>query len=104
MKQAIFEATYELYNQEKSQNLNKLEWIKFKIRDCSEEEKEWYGATEIWDCQIPEDEQKVLVTDGWQVWLDTWLVTDSGSFLENADGEEISGYYWSSIPTPQIRL
>ncbi len=38
------------------------QWIPFKFRQADEEEKEAYGANEILDCELPDDDEEILVS------------------------------------------
>lgn len=80
-----------------------MKWHKVYLRKMTEEEKEFYQGDfdEIWDGDIPEIGQKVLVTYplacGWcpTVDIDTWEEIGDGLGFENTDEDVI---YWMELP------
>lgn len=80
-----------------------MKWHKVYLRTMTEEEKEFYqgDSDEIWDGDIPEIGQKVLVTYpltcGWcpSVDIDTWEEIDDGLGFENTENDVI---YWMELP------
>ncbi|HFI0028285.1 TPA: hypothetical protein ACGOSU_001335 [Streptococcus suis] len=51
----------------------------------------------MWDCMTPEIDEEVLVSDGKDVWTDTWVECGEGVCFENTDGDEL---YWMSLAEP----
>ena len=55
-------------------------WIPVKYHELTEEErKECLFSADIKymiDCELPDDEQEIIVTDGRHVWVDTCIVND----------------------------
>lgn len=80
-----------------------MKWHKIYLRKMTDEEKEFYqgDCDEIWDGELPEIGQKVLVTCplacGWcpPVYIDTWEEIDDGLGFENTDNDVI---YWMELP------
>lgn len=85
--------------------MNSLEkWIPIKTRPLTEEEKEeWYTKFEeydfVYDCEIPEHNQEVLITtkDGFVV--NTIFCTDMGCYFEGYE-EEDDVLAWMPLPEP----
>ena len=53
-----------------------MEWIKFKTRELTEEElsePKYMYYEFMWDCQIPEDGETVLVSNGERIWTEDWV-------------------------------
>ncbi|HEL1986181.1 phage protein [Streptococcus suis] len=75
-----------------------MEWIKLVTRPLTEEEiAEGYQYDFMWDCMTPEIDEEVLVSDGKDVWTDTWVECGEGVCFENTDGDEL---YWMPLPEP----
>lgn len=75
-------------------------WIPVKTRELTEEEKEEYpDATFMYDCNLPDDGEEVLVTTwGGNVALDTFC-RDDGCYFENyCDEEDVIA--WQPLPEP----
>ena len=80
-----------------------MKWQKVYLREMDEEEKEFFKgySNEIWDGDIPELDEEVLVTlplssGGFtDTNIDTWLEVDGGLGFENTDNDII---YWMEIP------
>lgn len=50
-------------------------------------------------CPIPEVDEEILVTDGKNVWLDTWIEYDDGYALDsNYEMDEVTA--WMPLPKP----
>ncbi|MGU7966369.1 hypothetical protein ACS6YB_08420 [Streptococcus suis] len=47
-----------------------MKWNKFSLRKTDSEEKAYFGTDEIWNYPVPDSETKVLVSDGFSIWLD----------------------------------
>ena len=77
-----------------------MKWIKFITREITQEERDDFGGAAdafIWDSPVPEEDEEVLVSDGFDVWIDTWIldyVYHEG--LENSDNVE--DLYWMPLP------
>lgn len=64
-----------------------FEWIPFEIEDG------------FLYCQIPDDDDDILVTDGKVVWHDTWIEDDDGYVLDS--GYELCKCLaWMPLPKP----
>jgi len=80
-----------------------MKWQKVYLREMDEEEKEFFKgySNEIWDGDIPELDEEVLVTlplssGGFtDTTIDTWVEVDGGLGFENTDNDII---YWIEIP------
>ena len=80
-----------------------MKWHKVYLREMTDEEKEFYkgDSEEIWDGDLPEIGQKVLVTYplacGWcpPVDIDTWEEIDGLLGFEYTDNDVI---YWTELP------
>lgn len=80
-----------------------MKWKKVYLREMIEEEKEFYKGDfdEIWDGDIPELNEEVLVTfplssGGFtDTFIDTWVDFDEGVGFENTENDII---YWMEIP------
>lgn len=81
-----------------------MKWKKVYLREMDEEEKEFYkgDSEEIWDGDIPEFNEEVLVTfplssgEFTDTTIDTWVDFDEGVGFENTENDVI---YWMEIPT-----
>lgn len=80
-----------------------MKWKKVYLREMDEEEKEFYkgDSKEMWDGDIPELNEEVLVTSPLSsggftdTFIDTWVDFDEGVGFENTDNDII---YWMEIP------
>lgn len=80
-----------------------MKWHKVYLRKMTEEEKEFYQGDydEIWDGELPELDEEVLVTipltDGKfiETYVDTWIEFDNGVGFENTENDVI---YWMVLP------
>lgn len=78
-------------------------WIPMTIRPMTEEEREhyreWSDVDEgmIFDCELPEDGQEVLVSHGGYVCVDTFC-TDDGCYFEGVDIDDVDA--WMPLPKP----
>ena len=76
-------------------------WVKLVTRPLTEEEvTEGYDYDFMWDCITPEIDEEVLVSDGKNVWTDTWVECFPGVGFEYTYPEEHSIIYWMSFPEP----
>ncbi len=71
-------------------------WIPVKWREPDEKEAEYY--TYMADCEMPEDEQEILVTDGKYVWKDVCYYDDGFSLDSTKDWQNITA--WMPSPKP----
>ena len=80
-----------------------MKWHKVYLRKMTEEEKEFYQGDydEIWDGELPELDEEVLVTipltEGKfiETYVDTWIEFDNGVGFENTENDVI---YWMELP------
>lgn len=73
---------------------NKEEWIPIKYREITEEEQVEECPTDycnyIFICDMPKDEERILVTNGIAVWSDMCCIDEEGHYLD-------SGYNWLDV-------
>ena len=75
------------------------EWIPFKKRPLTDEEKQEYPDwAYIFDCPLPEDEEEILLTNGVHVWTDTFI-NDGECYLDGGDDID-DGMAWMPLPKP----
>ena len=78
---------------------NEQRWILFKKRPLTDEEREEYPDwAYIFDCPLPEDEEEILLTNGFHVWTDTFI-NDGGCYLDGGDDID-EGMAWMPMPKP----
>lgn len=77
------------------------EWILFKKREATKEEKEMYEWDYVLDCEIPNDGQEILVSDGEVVWSDVFINFGDCYGLES--NTELTGLAWMPLPEPYKR-
>ncbi len=65
------------------------EWIPFTVDEDG-----------ILNCELPEDEQKVLVTDGETVWLDTFINDDDYGCHLAYNNLDLLDLAWQPLPKP----
>lgn len=64
-----------------------FEWIPFEMEDG------------FLQCQIPDVDEEILVTDGKHVWEDTWIEYDDGYALDsNYELDKVTA--WMPLPKP----
>ena len=68
---------------------SKFKWIPFELDEG------------ILSCPLPDNEEEILVSDGTDVWLDTFM-SDYGCYLDNSNSELI-GLAWMPLPSPYKR-
>lgn len=75
-------------------------WHKLRLREATEEEKEFYDTDHIWDGNMPEVDEQVLITRSWLygVDLDRWIEVENGFAFEFEEVELGDTIYWASIP------
>lgn len=68
--------------------LEQTKWIPLSERPITDEERKEYGAEIgfVYDCELPEDSQDVLVTTPYGV-RQTTFYTDYGCYFENYEDE-----------------
>lgn len=78
---------------------SKEEWIPVKTRPLTEEEKEVYHYSFMYDCRMPEDGEEVLVTTKYGVCTDIYSWDSCGCYFECHcdDGEVLA---WKRFPQP----
>lgn len=75
------------------------EWIPFKKRPLTDEEKQEYPDwTYIFDCPLPDDEEEILLSNGKYVWTDTFI-NDGECYLDGGDDID-DGMAWMPLPKP----
>ena len=78
-------------------------WIPVKYHELTEEErKECLFSADIkymLDCELPDDEQEIIVTDGRHVWVDTCIVNDGYALDSGHDWIE-DVVAWMPLPEP----
>lgn len=75
------------------------EWILFKKRPLTDEEKQEYPDwTYIFDCPLPDDEEEILLSNGKYVWTDTFI-NDGECYLDGGDDID-DGMAWMPLPKP----
>jgi|GEM_PF-2056640 hypothetical protein len=77
------------------------QWIPFKYRKMTDEEKESYSTDydTILDCELPEEGQPILVSDGKSAWEDFFMRDGDLCYLDvTCDIEE--GMAWMPMPEP----
>lgn len=78
-------------------------WIPMTTRPMTEEEREHYrewsdfDEAMIFDCELPEDGQEVLVSYGGYVCVDTFC-KDDGCYFEGVDIDDVDA--WMPLPKP----
>ena len=74
-------------------------WIPFTRRPMTEEEQEDYpNCTFIFDCDLPDDGDEILVSSGRFVWMDTFC-NDDGCYLDGGDDID-EDMAWMPLPKP----
>ena len=78
-------------------------WIPVKYHELTEEErKELLFSADIkymLDCELPDDEQEIIVTNGRHVWVDTCIVNDGYGLDSGHDWIE-DVIAWMPLPEP----
>lgn len=79
-------------------------WIPFKIRPVTEDEKYYHPDLDgVFDCELPEDGQDILISNGETVWKDTFIHDGMECYLDG--GEDIEeGMAWMPLPQPHMRV
>lgn len=73
-------------------------WHKIKTRPLTDEEKEayWEEYTFMYDCEMPDDEQEVLIKTKWGIEKTTYH-TDDGCYFEDYE-DEGAVIAWTELP------
>ena len=75
-------------------------WIPFTRRPMTEEEQEDYpNCTFIFDCDLPDDGDEILVSNGRFVWTDTFCNDIDGCYLDGGDDID-EDMAWMPLPKP----
>lgn len=82
---------------------NKDEWIPIKYREITDEERAEEHLPDHCDyrliCNMPEQEERILVTNGESVWLDMCCIDQEGYYLDsNYDWFDLTA--WKPLPKP----
>lgn len=101
---AVLMAVKSAVEQMQSVNASVIEWHKVTTRPLTEEETEYYadmgidGIEYIFDCEMPEDEQEILVATKWGVDKDICCNDpDHGIELEGR-GDWDGVFAWAEMP------
>lgn len=73
--------------QELVDKVDSFEWIPFT-----------FDKEGVLNCELPDVDEEILVSDGDSVWQDTWCEADEGYELES--GIEIEDLAWRQLPKP----
>lgn len=73
--------------QELVDKVDSFEWIPFT-----------FDEEGVLNCELPDVDEEILVSDGDSVWQDTWCEADEGYELES--GIEIEDLAWRQLPNP----
>ena len=73
--------------QELVDKVDSFEWIPFT-----------FDEEGVLNCELPDVDEEILVSDGDSVWQDTWCEADEGYELES--GIEIEDLAWRQLPKP----
>ena len=84
----------------KTSKFNCNEWKKLEKR-AAEPEEQAQGYMFMWDSEVPELFEEVLVSDGKSVWTDTWVEFDLGVGFEQTDYD--SDIWWMPFPPLPVK-
>lgn len=76
----------------KYDNFIERKWIPFTFEYDKELKKE------ILNCQLPDEDEEILVSDGHHVWLDIFMCDYDECYLESND--DFKGLAWMPLPEP----
>ena len=65
------------------------EWILFTVDEDG-----------FFNCKIPEVDEEILVSDGNNVWCDTWIEYEGFALDSNL---ELDGLAWQPLPNPYVK-
>ena len=74
-----------------------MKWNRLTVKPLNKSEIE-DGYTFMWSGPTPEIGEEVLVTDGKNVWTETWMEFDIGVGFEYTD----YSCWWMSFPKPPV--
>lgn len=86
------------------------EWIEVKTRPLTEEEKAYYSQSEyynyaepmfIYDCELPDDNQEVLITTKYGVEKTTFYSDDCAYFEQFEDEDDVLA--WMPLPDKYVK-
>lgn len=97
-----------LVNKQPKLSLEKLQaikasenWIPFKLRKADDEEREYFGCDEVLDCQLPDEDQEILISyKSGYVGVDTFMYDDGGWYLDSGCEFVTEAVAW--MPKPEI--
>ena len=76
-------------------------WIPFKLRKADDEEREHFGCDEVLDCQLPDEDQEILISyKSGYVGVDTFMYDDGGWYLDSGCEFVTEAVAW--MPKPEI--
>lgn len=79
--------------------MEKTEWRPITRRERKEGEQEYFsGANFIYDCDLPENGQDILVTDGKRTWADTYFDDEGPELDSQQDFDRLTA--WMPYPKP----
>ena len=77
------------------------EWIPFTEREPDQEERLSYGCAMILDCELPDEDEEILVTyANGTVGLDIFCREGSECFLDSGAEFVIGAIAWQPLPEP----
>lgn len=81
------------------EKLSKPKWIKFAVRELTADEKEDHpDGCYIMDCEKPDDNEEILVSNGKRVSTDTYCVDGDECYLDS--GWDLEDCWWMPLPEP----
>ena len=91
----------DLYPMPSDEEIYDAQMVLLKLVDKAES-FEWIPFTfdeeGVLNCELPDVDEEILVSDGDSVWQDTWCEADEGYELES--GIEIEDLAWRQLPKP----
>ena len=83
------------------ENKTSDKWIPFKLRKADDEEREYFGCDEVLDCQLPDEDQEILISyKSGYVGVDTFMYDDGGWYLDSGCEFVTEAVAW--MPKPEI--
>ena len=81
----------------KGEGVTRMKWIPFELRELTDEEKILYPEWSfIFDCPLPEDGQKILISRNGNVFMDTFYHDED--YHLDSDCEIENGMAWMPLP------
>lgn len=73
-------------------------WNRFTTRPLTDEEQEIYseGVNFMWNEPAPDIDETILVSDGVDIWTDTWV--EYGLNCLNLENNDAEGLWWMPLP------